>query len=1318
MARGKTIRWTLGIVSGLLLVALIAGYCVQRSTRFHNYVLATIVQTASTAMGGRVEVGSYTFQFSPLRVDLYNVVIHGTEGPSEQPLARADHLGVGLKIVSAMQRKVDLKEMIIDQPRIHFLVNAKGRSNLPQPQNLKSATHPNLFDLAIGHVALNHGELRYNDRQIPLDADLHELQSQIRYELLKKQYTGALGYREGRVHFGTASPVIHTLDAGFTVAQSRLTIEKLNLRSGASTVSAQAKLMDYANPVIDGVYQASFATSDLRKTMKSTALSSGELLAHGSVHYQSIAGRTFLESLVLDGTLASAHLVVSTPQVHTEVRALHARYKIQDGNLSAPDARADLLGGRVNISLTARHLATVAEYRVQGSLRSISLEALNTAGGGNGVARATPVTGRMDAKLDANWRGSKSNLELRSDAKITAATTTKVSAGASGTPAPIPLNGVLHVRYQGPGGLLSLTQSYIRTPASDLRLDGTVGNQATLRVQAHSNNLHEVDALMLTLRGVSATPGTPAPNPLGLYGSGDFAGRIYGSTKDLHLSGRLSARNLQVQGSRWQSLRANVDVNPRSAAIQHGELVAINQGRGTFDVHAGLHHWAYERSSPIDVQLTARGLSAAEIQQFANLQYPITGIVTADVSLHGTALNPQGQGSGQLSNGKFWNQPVQTLTVNMQGSGDSLQATMKLQSSAGNGTGALTYVPRSQGYDLALDLHATNLSNIEMLHARNIQAQGGATLSARGRGTLKDPQLKATLDVPQLQLAGEKLSNIHGRFEVARQRANFDIVSGVVGSSIEARGTVERNAGYYTNATLDTRAFPLAPILATYLPGNAAAMQGQFDLHATLKGPLKDPQRIEATVEIPTLKAAYNTLQFSNVGPIRADYRNGVLELANAEIKGNDSDIRVQGTIPVQSTGAMNVTLKGNADLKILSTIDRQTESAGQVVMNINARGDRAHPNLGGKVTLVNAAVSTSTTPVGVENVNGDVVIQNNRLEIAKLDGQAGGGNISMHGFATYQSGFEVHLSLDAEAVRLRYPPGLRAVLNSRLALNGTSDSAHLNGHVTIDRLSFTREFDLATFIGSFGTEASAPPSEGIANNIQLDVGIQSGGDLGLESSKLSLQGQANLRVRGTAANPVIIGRTNITDGELFFLNNRYHIDRANIDFSNPVRTEPVINLMATTKVKQFDLSINMVGPIDKLRTYYVSDPPLPPVDIINLVTRGTTTEASAPANLGANSLLAQGLASQVSSRLEKLGGISSLQIDPLLGGSNRNPSARVALQEHITKDVIFTYAADVTSTQNELIQIEYQVTPAWSLRVLRDERGNVSVEGRLHKSY
>ncbi|PYX83974.1 MAG: hypothetical protein DMG68_21515, partial [Acidobacteria bacterium] len=187
-----------------------------------------------------------------------------------------------------------------------------------------------------------------------------------------------------------------------------------------------------------------------------------------------------------------------------------------------------------------------------------------------------------------------------------------------------------------------------------------------------------------------------------------------------------------------------------------------------------------------------------------------------------------------------------------------------------------------------------------------------------------------------------------------------------------------------------------------------------------------------------------------------------------------------------------------------------------------------------------------------------------------------------------------------------------------------------------------------------------------------------------MASSAVNIQGQANLRLIGTATNPVIVGRTELTGGEIFLMNNRYQIQRGIIQFTNPNRTEPVLNVLLTTTINQYNLSMNFIGPLDKLRTNYVSDPPLPTADIINLIARGQTTEqaASSPSNFGASSLLAQGVASQVSSGIQKLAGLSSLSIDPTLGGNDPNPGARIALQKRVTKNFFFTFATDVTSTQ------------------------------------
>jgi hypothetical protein len=164
-------------------------------------------------------------------------------------------------------------------------------------------------------------------------------------------------------------------------------------------------------------------------------------------------------------------------------------------------------------------------------------------------------------------------------------------------------------------------------------------------------------------------------------------------------------------------------------------------------------------------------------------------------------------------------------------------------------------------------------------------------------------------------------------------------------------------------------------------------------------------------------------------------------------------------------------------------------------------------------------------------------------------------------------------------------------------------------------------------------------------------------------------------------------------------MNKRYQIERGIIAFSNPNRTEPVLNILLRTTINQYNLSLTFVGPLDKMQTNYVSDPPLPTADIINLIARGQTTQqaAAAPSNFA---------------------GLSSLSIDPTLGGNDSNPGARVAMQKRITSGFLFTFATDVTTTQREIIQGEYQFNKRWSASVTRDENGGFAVDGKYHKRF
>jgi translocation and assembly module TamB len=360
--------------------------------------------------------------------------------------------------------------------------------------------------------------------------------------------------------------------------------------------------------------------------------------------------------------------------------------------------------------------------------------------------------------------------------------------------------------------------------------------------------------------------------------------------------------------------------------------------------------------------------------------------------------------------------------------------------------------------------------------------------------------------------------------------------------------------------------------------------------------------------------------------------------------------------------------------------------------------------------------MNTQDAPLGVEKLNGTINLANNRADIADMSGQVGGGTVTLGGSISYRPDVQFNLALQGKSVRLRYPQGLRSELDANLSFSGTPKASTLSGRVLVDSLAFTPEFDLTTFADQFdsGNYVSQP---GPADNIKLGIAVQSQENLNATSSQISVAGQAALQIGGTAANPVITGRTTLSSGELFYRNVRYQLEKGIITFDDPNQTHPVMNVSVTTTIEQYNLTLGLRGPLDRLTTSYVSDPPLATADVINLVARGQTTQEQAASNQSADSMIASQVASQLGGSVQKLAGISSLQIDPTLGGS-QNPSARVAIQQRVTKKFLFTFSTDVTQPGTETVEGDYQINKRWSVGVQRDELGGVAIDGRYHTQY
>ena len=328
-----------------------------------------------------------------------------------------------------------------------------------------------------------------------------------------------------------------------------------------------------------------------------------------------------------------------------------------------------------------------------------------------------------------------------------------------------------------------------------------------------------------------------------------------------------------------------------------------------------------------------------------------------------------------------------------------------------------------------------------------------------------------------------------------------------------------------------------------------------------------------------------------------------------------------------------------------------------------------------------------------------------------------------MQGYMVYGARPSFNVALKGDSVRLRYPQGLRSVFTSNLQLAGTPTDSRLTGRVVIDRLSFTQQFDLANFLAQFSSGASTPSSSAIEQNMHLSVAVGTSQQFNLVSSQVSFQGDANLNVTGTLANPVALGRMTLNGGEVFFMGKRFDIQSGgSIQFANPVRTEPVLNLYLKTAVQQYEITMNFVGPVDRLRTSYTSDPALPTADIISLLTSGQTAEEAAtsntPAMTSAESVVASGVAGQLSSRIERLAGITQLTIDPLAASNTANPASQVSIQQRVSGNILLTFSTDVTSTQATSVELQYRLSKQTSVSVLRDQNGGYAVDFRVHKTF
>src|SRR5581483_675343 len=678
-----------------------------------------------------------------------------------------------------------------------------------------------------------------------------------------------------------------------------------------------------------------------------------------------------------------------------------------------------------------------------------------------------------------------------------------------------------------------------------------------------------------------------------------------------------------------------------------------------------------------------------------------------------------------LTRAVLFGQPVTSLRSDIQFmNGEARLSNISVAQSAARLIGRAAYNLHTTGFEFNLEGTNFDLTKIARLQTSRLSTAGKLDFTIQGSGTTQSPVFNAKIHMRQLVLNGEDVGEFnldavtHGADMQLTGRSNFGHSQLAVDGSIRMRGD------WPTILTLRLDHLDVDPLFRAYLSGRVTGHSSVAGVLA-FRGPLKQPDHWNVVGDIDELASDIENIKTHNDGPIHFVLNERVLTLDRLRITGDGTDVTAGGTMQFFGSYDMNLHADGRINLRLIETLNPDFTSSGHLNVHIGVTGPWQNPVLNGQLSVLQGALSYVDVPSGLSDVNGTLVFTQDRLEVQSLTARTGGGTVSLGGYVNYGRRVNFHITALANDIRLRYPPGMSATANADLRLTGSLSNAVLAGDITVTRFAVSPDFDFATYLVRAKESITAPNPKSLLNNFHFDVHIATTPELQVQTSIAKASGDADLRLRGTAAHPTLLGRVNILEGEVSFNGTKFRLSRGDISFVNPVQIQPVLDLEATTRVRDYDISIGFHGSIDKLSTTYRSDPPLATQDIIALLAFGRTREDTAlmPQNIPtfdeatSNAILSQALTSTSNNRVQKLFGVSRVKIDPQVGATENNPSgARLTIEQQVSGDITLTYITNVAQTSQQIIQAEYNVNRYVSLIAIRDQNGVVSFDVRIRQ--
>lgn len=1341
------------VTAGLGLILLLAAVWYTTTDSFQAYARHRLVAELDRITGGHAQIGSFHIVPFHLQVEVRDITVHGSEAPSDPPLVHADHLIAQIKVTSFLRAEFGFHSLTLDHPAVHVAIAADGSTNVPAlrlqlPASDKTPVDQ-LFALSIDHLQIENGELDWADKKIPLDFAVDGAGLKMDYSYLRGRYESHLVLGKVDTAFQDFRPFSWMTTADFALGPTFVDIRSFKWASGRSYVEFNGRVSDFRGSQIDGSYAIHANLGEIAAIARRRDLREGAADFKGSGHWT-------WNDFSTTGTLSLRDLGYENDQISMRKAGATSDYSLTDQQLKLSKLQGKVFGGgltgeaevdhwlhsippppagkakkvRENMPEVgvarppARNGQTIKAPGVQTGSVHLRLRDVSAAEVASSLSvPAHPLgrfhpTGLAAGSIDAAWKGSPADADLSFAFDVTPANT---------APGELPITAHLQGKYSAASDSLQLAQFSLLTPASRIQAAGTLSSASTLHFSISTSNLEEWRPLVTALGG-------PTNVPFRIDSNATFSGVAGGTLSAPTLAGTLVAQDFEfaipatsrtpAQSVHWDSLAASVQFSSRELSLRGGSL-RRGETSADFDVTAALEKGKLTEASQLNARVNLHQVDVASTAQLTGFDYPVAG--TADVSLQitGTRADPRVQGHIRAADASAFGESIPSFDADLHmADGETALNNIRLTHQDAAISGSAAYTPADRSFRLDLTGNNFDLSRIRQIHLDEMSIEGRGDFRLQGSGTLDAPVLQGAVHFRNLTFDRELTGGLY--VDATTENGSLHVTghSDFPHGALSLDGNVQMHGDYAATMTATIQHMDLDALWKSYL-GNQLTGHSAVAGVVVMRGPLRYPRQWTLDGHLNEIVVEPEYAKLHNAGPVHFTYSNQTIYADPIHMVGEGTDAVGRGSIEFSRKQALDLAADGQIDLKLLGSLNPDITGTGTMTVHMTVGGSIHQPRPQGTVLVKDGAVSYAGLPSGVSELNGSLTFSRNQIHIDSLSARTGGGTLDFSGSASlYDQQLAFNLSAVGKDVRLRYPPGVSSTANAELHWVGNRATSTVSGNVLVTKLAVTPGFDFGSYLERSRQSASVMRANSPLYNVKLDVAVHTAPELQMKTAVARLSGDADLRLRGSLASPSVLGRADILEGDATFNGIKFRLDRGDITFTNPVAIEPQVNLQATTHVRNYDLDVTVTGTPDRLNVNYRSEPPLPKSDIIALLALGRTNEESEQlqeqsgqtpfTDVASALIINQAINSTVSSRLQKLFGVSRIKIDPQGLTTETNPTARgpqVTIEQQFANNLSLTYSTNVSQSSQQIIQGEYFFTRNISAIGTRDQNGVVSFD-------